>query len=321
MKNSVRVWLIIAASFVALGCIMLGGTLAMVRWDITKLSSGGQTEINEHVLNNEFSEITVVADTDDVEIIPSDKEYAYVVCQEKAKQKHSVEIKDKELVIKLEDTRKWYERIGIFFDEIKITVYLPKGQYGDLSVKISTGDVKISEALEFKGIDVDGGTGDVTCSALAKKHMNIKVSTGDIKITNVSAPVIGLSTTTGDISLEKVVCDGEVTVNVSTGDTRADEVTCKSFVTTGTTGDVNMSNVVAEELLSLDVHTGSISFDGCDAAEIRMTTSTGDVKGSLLSGKIFTVKTETGSIDVPDSTGGGSCKVTTTTGSIKIQIK
>ena len=82
-----------------------------------------------------------------------------------------------------------------------------------------------------------------------------------------------------------------------------------------------MSNVVAEELLSLDVHTGSISFDGCDAAEIRMTTSTGDVKGSLLSGKIFTVKTETGSIDVPDSTGGGSCKVTTTTGSIKIKIK
>ena len=300
MKKSVKIWLVTAASCVVLGTAIIGGIFAMAKGDITKFLTQ-KMETNEHKLSAEFSEITLITNTADVEIIPTDKDYAYVVCREMEKQKHTVKVNEGKLLIEVEDTRKWYDHIGVIFENSAISVYLPRKDYGDISVKADTGTVKISEAFKFKGIDVE-------------------VTTGDVKIAGVSAGRIDASATTGDVSLEKVSCSGELSVSVSTGSVSANNVTCKSFVTTGTTGDVNMSNVVAEEMLSLDVHTGSISFDGCDAAEIRMTTSTGDVKGSLLSGKIFTVKTETGSIDVPDST-GGSCKVTTTTGSIKIQIK
>ena len=301
MKKSVKIWLVTAASCVVLGTAMIGGIFAMAKGDITKFLTQ-KMETNEHKISAEFSEITLITNTADVAIIPTDKDYAYVVCREMEKQKHTVKVNEGKLLIEVEDTRKWYDHIGVIFENSAISVYLPKKDYGDISVKANTGTVKISEAFKFKGIDVE-------------------VTTGDVKIAGVSAGRIDASATTGDVSLEKVSCSGELSVSVSTGSVSANNVTCKSFVTTGTTGDVNMSNVVAEEMLSLDVHTGSISFDGCDAAEIRMTTSTGDVKGSLLSGKIFTVKTETGSIDVPDSTGGGSCKVTTTTGSVKIKIK
>ena len=320
MKKSVKIWLVTAASCVVLGTAIIGGIFAMAKGDITKFLTQ-KMETNEHKLSAEFSEITLITNTADVEIIPTDKDYAYVVCREMEKQKHTVKVNEGKLLIEVEDTRKWYDHIGVIFENSAISVYLPRQDYGDISVKADTGTVKISEAFKFKGINVEGSTCTVTCFASVEEQINIEVTTGDVKIVGVSAGRIDASASTGDVSLEKVSCSGELSVSVSTGSVSANNVTCKSFVTTGTTGDVNMSNVVAEEMLSLDVHTGSISFDGCDAAEIRMTTSTGDVKGSLLSGKIFTVKTETGSIDVPDSTGGGSCKVTTTTGSIKIKIK
>ena len=57
------------------------------------------------------------------------------------KVKHSVAVKENCLVIDVDDTRKWYEYIGINFGIPKITVYLPKGKYGALLVKTSTSDV------------------------------------------------------------------------------------------------------------------------------------------------------------------------------------
>ena len=59
---------------------------------------------------------------------------------------------------------------------------------------------------------------------------------------------------------------------------------------------------------------------GCDAEEIYVTTGTGSVHGTLLTNKIFQVRASTGKIDVPESWEGGKCKITTTTGSVKISI-
>ena len=57
-------------------------------------------------------------------------------------------------------------------------------------------------------------------------------------------------------------------------------------------------------------------FDRCDAAELSITTDTGDVKGTLLSDKVFIARTDTGRVHVPETTNGGKCKITTSTGDI-----
>ena len=58
-----------------------------------------------------------------------------------------------------------------------------------------------------------------------------------------------------------------------------------------------------------------------EARTISIKTDTGDVTGTLLSEKEFITDSDTGNIDVPKTTTGGKCEITTDTGDIKIDIK
>ena len=131
--------------------------------------------------------------------------------------------------------------------------------------------------------------------------LNVKATTGDIKIPEgFIFEDADISVTTGDISLESSV---------------SGNVNCKS-----TTGDINLNGIRCTALTA-NTTTGDINFDSCDAAELFMKVTTGDINGSLLSNKIFDAKTTTGKVNVPASQNGGVCKIKTTTGDIKIDIK
>ena len=50
MGKSVKIWLIIAASLVLIGCIAFGGVMAMLKWDFAKLSTA-KYETNDYEIN------------------------------------------------------------------------------------------------------------------------------------------------------------------------------------------------------------------------------------------------------------------------------
>ena len=79
-----------------------------------------------------------------------------------------------------------------------------------------------------------------------------------------------------------------------------------------------MFAVIAEKSFTIKRSTGDVNFENCDAKEINVTVDTGDVVSSLLSEKAFITDTGTGKVNVPHSTSGGKCKVTTSTMDIKI---
>ena len=64
-----------------------------------------------------------------------------------------------------------------------------------------------------------------------------------------------------------------------------------------------------------------VIFDSFDAKNIYVSVTTGDVKGTILTDKIFNVKSSTGKVNVPDTYNGGICKISTTTGDIIISYK
>lgn len=300
MRN-LKKWLIIGASLVLIGCIIFTGVMTMLKWDFKKLSTLNY-ETNEYTIDNEFKNISVESDTADITLLASDEKSVKVVCDEPSDAKHTVVISSDTLEIKKNDTRKWYEHIGISFESEKITVYLPKGEYGKLSVKASTGDLKVTD--EFKFADI-----------------NVTLSTGDITLQSISANSISLRVSTGKIALQNIKCEGDLKAEVSTGKTYFKRLNCDNIISCGNTGDITMENVIAKQKISVERSTGDVRFDGCDAAEIFVVTDTGDVRGTLLSGKLFITKTDTGSIDVPNSTSGGRCEITTDTGDIKIELK
>lgn len=338
MRKAMKIWLIIGASLVFLGLIVFGGVMTMLKWDFTKLSTT-KYETNTHEIGEAYQSISVNTNTADFILVPSEHAERRVICHEEKNVKHSVAVKEDTLVIDAVDTRKWYEHIGISFGKPKITVYLPQGEYDALSVKSSTGDVEIPKDFNFESIDISEDTGDVTCYASVSQCIKIKTDTGNIRIENLSAGMLDLSVTTGDVKLVGVTSVGDVKISVSTGKTSATDVKCKNLISSGNTGDMSLKNVIAAEAFSIERSTGDVKLDGCDAAELRITTDTGDVKldacdadelfiktdtgdvtGSLLSEKVFITQTDTGRIDVPKATSGGRCEITTDTGNIKISI-
>ena len=61
-----------------------------------------------------------------------------------------------------------------------------------------------------------------------------------------------------------------------------------------------------------------ISFPDFDAKNIYIDLSTGDVTGTILTGKLFNATSDTGNVIVPESYNNGVCKITVSTGNIKI---
>ena len=151
--------------------------------------------------------------------------------------------------------------------------------------------------------------------------MKIKTTTGSICLENASAGALDLSVSTGNITAKQVSCTGDVSVNVTTGKAHLEDVSCKSLTSSGSTGSVFLKSVIADKKISVERSTGSISFDASDAAELWVKTTTGSVKGTLLTNKAFFANSSTGNIDVPRTTEGGKCEITTSTGDIKITIK
>lgn len=319
MSKATKLWLITAAALIFIGLLIFGGVMMELKWNFANLFTV-KCETNTHEISENFTDLSIITDTADIAFLPAEDGQCKVVCHEEAKAKHTVSVEDGILSIRLVDDRKWYEHIGIGFEPTKVTVYLPEAAYGSLLIKESTGDIDIAKDLSFESMDITVSTGDVVNRASASGMMKIKASTGDIHVENVAADSLDLSVSTGDITASGVTCVGDVTVKVSTGKAYLTDVTCQDLTTTGNTGDLSLTKVVATGKFSIERSTGDVKFDACDAAEIFVKTDTGNIKGSLLSEKVFIYHSNTGKIDLPQTTSGGKCEINTDTGDIKITI-
>lgn len=294
-----KTWIIIAAALMVAGTLIFVGVMNMLNWDFSKLSTS-RFVTNSYEISEEFFGIGIETDTARVTFAVTDGA-PRVECREEEHASHAVSVQEGVLTIKLQSRKKWYHHIGINFSAPKVTVYLPEGTYGALKIKSSTGKIDIPGSFTFDGMDISLSTGDVTTGAYVKGDMKIKTSTGHITVTDV-------------------VCDGKMILKVSSGKTRLTNVHCGDLESTGNTGEVIMRSVLVTKGISMKRSTGDVTLEGCDASEIHITTNTGDVTGSLQTEKVFVTKTSTGRIQVPESTTGGKCKITTNTGNIKITI-
>lgn len=299
MNKKAKIWLIIGASLIIIGGIIFCGVMSTFNFDFTKLSTD-KYQTNSYDITENFKDIAVLTDTADVTFIMSDDDKITVTCYEQENMKHLVCVRYDTLLISLDDNREWYNYIGINFNSPKITISIPKGEYGELSVDLSTGDVNVPKEFTFKNIDIKGSTGSIKMQSPATQNIKLKTSTGHIFAENITADTVNVSVSTGKVNLKNIKC--------------------KNLISSGDTGDVNLENVIADEKFSVTRSTGDVNLKNCDAAQIFIETDTGDVEGNLLSEKIFITNTDTGKISVPKTTSGGKCEITTDTGDIKINI-
>lgn len=255
-------------------------------------------ETNTYAAEGDFTKIEIDTRVTDVTLARSEDEGCRVVCEEPEDLHHTVKVEDGTLKITLEVKKSF----SFYTRDMDMVVYLPATEYDSLCVENSTGDVVVPSGYSFG-------------------ELKVSLSTGDIRLTDLSANTIDLTVSTGKVALQKVACDGTISINVSTGKTTLTEVTCKNLKSIGSTGNLTLTDVLATERFDLERSTGNILFEHSDAETITVETSTGKVTGTLRSDKIFITKTSTGSISVPETTSGGTCKIYTSTGRIEIEIE
>lgn len=319
MNKTAKIWLIIALSLVLVCCVFFVSVMATLDWSFSNLSNI-KYETNNYDIDDEFYNISVKTDTAEVVFAVSDSEKCRVECYEEKKVKHSVIVKDDTLVIEDINNKHWYDYIGVNFGSPKITIYLPKSEYGSLSAYGKVGDVKLPHEFALDSVDISLSTGCVDLNASVLGAVKIKTNTGYICVEDTAVGSLELTVSTGKVTVSDVVLDGDITVGVSTGKAELNDIRCKSVVSSGSTGDIALKDVVAAEKISINRSTGDIRFTNCDAAEIFAETSTGDITGNFLTDKAFNAKTSTGKINVPNTSSGGKCEIKTGTGNIEIKI-
>ena len=308
-----------------------------------------------------FSDVRLELDTADLELRLSEDGKCRVECDERKRLAYSVGVSDGELLVRLVDSRRWYDHLYLSFGKgPRVTVYLPEAVLGDLSVECDTGDVRIPAELSFERIGVRLATGDVECLAENVGAVEVEATTGNVALDGTNAAEVSVETTTGNITVSRlsvggelklradtgiiavaesnalsldaktttgdmIVADssflGEVKIEVTTGDTEFSRVTAGSLTTRGDTGDVTLASASISGKMTVERTTGDVRLAGCDAAEVTINTTTGDVEGSFMSDKIIFATSDTGSIDIPRLTSGGRCDISTSTGDIRIEIE
>ena len=293
-----KVFITISVIILGLVALMLLATLSACGWNFNRLLHPEVRSTCE--ITDDFSDIEISVGTSDIKFVATDGDDVRVELVDGYKVTHSASVIDGILKIGTRDERQWYEYITIIPVEYEVTVYLPRTVWGTLNIDAGTGDIEIPKDFSFESVCINASTGDISFESSVVGNATFNLSTGDVEIKSESV--------------------GELAVSVSTGDIDLSHVNCKSLSTVSTTGSTELVSVIVEGKLSVECSTGDVNLIASDAGEIKIKTGTGDVKGALLSPKIFYTETSTGRVNVPRSTEGGICEITTTTGDIKIEL-
>ena len=239
MSKKTKIWLIIATLLIVIGTLIFGLIMTINNWDFTKLATTVTYKTNRQI-DDEFNNISIETDTEDIVFALSQNGKCEVVCYEEENLYYSAEVVDGTLTIKQIDERNWYEYIGITMGESDIIVYLPETEYKNLLIEVSTGDINIPKDFKFENIDISVSTGDIKNSALAD--------------------TIKIKTDTGDVKLDK--CDAkEIFVKTDTGDVTGSFLTPKVFITKTDTGDIDVPKSISGGRCEIETDTGDIKFN------------------------------------------------------------
>ena len=174
-------------------------------------------ETHEYEIKENYKDIKIVTDTADIQFILSEKPCTIIVCEEEKNANHSVMVKENTLRIEVNDNKKWYEDIGINLRAPKITVYLGKSEYGNISLKTDIGNILLDNIIVTGKIAIETDTGNVKFEECDASEVFIETDTGNVTGSFVTDKVVFAESDTGNIDIPKVIADEKCEIITETG--------------------------------------------------------------------------------------------------------
>ncbi len=336
MKTGIKVLSIVCGILILIGIIL----------SVMALIFGGfgneKTKVVTLTAGEEFTKISIETGMSDVVIEKSDTNETYAMCDESKKIKYELKIENGTLFLSEIDNRKWYDYIGIHFGDRKTTLFLKADSYESLNIKTLSGSIDFDEEISFKDANVNAMSGSVKIESAAIDNLKASAMSGSVDIHRISAKSIEAEATSGGVYLTDLQIEDGISVTASSGGINIERAIVKSITASASSGNINLFDITASSALNLSAvsgnikitdassyekaeiktSSGNISFSGFDSQDIYIEASSGNVTGALLTGKLFDVRTTSGTSSYPDHfIEGGSCKIKTTSGNVKIEIE
>lgn len=319
MKKGNKTALIAAGCMVLVGAILVAAGMAALRFDISRLRASDY-ETTSYTIGEGFSGISITGWSSNVRFYPSEDDTCRVVCRENKNISFEVGVLDDTLYIRRPKAPKFYVQFGVQFGETGITVYLPEDSYDSLTLKTSSGDVKLPEDFHFTSARVEAASGEIRIHSSVAAEEAVSSQSGNIYVKDTAPEVLSIQSTSGAITAENVEAREDIQIKSTSGDITLSHVHGNAIEASASSGELALNQVTAKEDLNLKTTSGDITLNGCDGNALDIQSTSGRVSGSLLSQKTFDIHTKSGTVEAPHSASGGICRVTTTSGDVTLRI-
>lgn len=342
MSRSKKIAIFTALALIVAGIAIMLAAMISIQFDSERLNTM-KRETKTYTVEQTFESIDVRDTEYDVRLRTSDNGTCRVVCDDAEKIFHTVTVENGTLTVTRTDTRAWYERIGIFWGDLRtptVTVYLPMSEYQSLYVKTVSGNIDVTTGLPFADTTLLSTSGNVTFSgtvsgALSAKtvsgdivleatagDLTVSSTSGDVSLSHLTVSSLKADSSSGDIVLSSATVSGNAVLKAVSGDVNVHITEAFTLQAKTTSGDIELSEALIDGALTLEAVSGIVELSDTDAASLRIKTVSGDVEGSLLSAKSFVTHTTSGNIRTPASDPtAGLCEITTTSGDIELRLR
>ena len=300
MKRHLSTFVLSALAVAAVGglTVLRTGLVAEAAWrhDYTPLT------VNNYPVSGNFTNVSVTDYYADVQFRVSRDGSVSVVTRDAADVTHTVRVEGNTLTVTRPEPSVGQRLFHHDDDDPEVTIYLPAGNYGALTVSNSSGDIESAAQLGFASA-------------------NLTTVSGDIDLNGSVGGKVVCNTTSGDVEL-RCPTAGDVEISTTSGDAELNDSYIQSLKVVSVSGDASLERVTAAGAVTIETTSGDVELERSDAASLTISTTSGEVEGSLLTSKNFAVSSSIGRVSAPAADpAGGPCTVTTTSGDIRLTVR
>lgn len=319
MSKAVKISLIVAGCLITIGLLTAIAGAVLIASGIGDFNLMTEAAYKSYDITEKFDSISVNCVESDIKIVLIESGNCRVECTDKDKVTHRVEVRDNSLQINRIDDRPWYDRIfNIDFTEYRITIYLPTGNYENVTLRSVSGDIEVPEGMSCNTAYMYSISGNIFFSAKVNSKLESVSTSGDITIKKIMSQVYTQSSTSDElIAQQNMHCTDVKAITVS-GDISLSDFSCNTLDISSTSGKIKMNSIDALSIKSNSI-SGNIELDKCNALKLSLETISGDVSGKLTRHKSYSTSTVSGKVNVPPSSGSETCDVSTVSGNITFE--
>ncbi len=315
------IFLIIACAVLLCGIAVSGAALWYTDFDFTSLDDISKREILESsaVINY----INIDSENAVVNIMPSVGNNCIVEYVGADKDICSASVSTGNLMVTQKNAPESWGFAAPRFSEVRIDIYIPDSYYELFNVKSKSGSVSVYDGFSCRKthIETESGSVNISFSDSDSGTVEISAESGSVTARGIrDCESVCLKTESGRIDIADIYTD-YLRVETESGRQELSDIHAVRTDIASESGSVSLKNAVSQAFLNISTKSGAVSLNGADSSEINIETVSGRVEGSLISPKIFDVKSSSGKITVPKSQGRSLCNIRTLSGSVNIEIR